>query len=409
MSERPERRRRWRFQFSLAALISLVIFVNLGFAIYYTWELYRFPPPIRRFKGHTKLVWKTAFSPDSRRLLSSSSDNTIRLWDIESGKEIRKLIGAKWGATAMTFSPDGRRALTGGVDSTVRLWDLTTGKEIRQFAGYKEPVQSVALSPDGRMAIAGGAVSTSVFVWDVETGRQLRKFKLCGTGSLSGAQHVAFSSDGRRALAAGFSMSRASIAGSYFTIQVWEIKSGREMIRLVGEKLDEMPAGRDAWVLPLAFSPDGWRALMVETKFGDLALWDLKDNRKIRDLIGHKGEVTSAAFSADGKLVMSNGVDRTFRVWDVESGREIRRIGTRHYITTFSPDGRYAVPVALDGTIKLWDLHHKPNLWPFVLAVTLTAIFVVFVAVMKFYVRSGERATMLAVAEWMRARRRKKR
>jgi len=415
MSERPEpRKRRWRFQFSLAALISLVIFANLGFAIYYTWELYRFPPPIRTFKGHAGFPAPLAFSPDSRRLLSSSPDKTIRLWDVESGKEIRQLVGAKGGATTMVFSSDGRRALTGAVDGVVRLWDLETGREIRQFAEHTNLSCIVALSPDGRMAIAAGIIDKSIFVWDVESGELLRKLTVRDTG----AQSVAFSSDGRRALAMGLStpgmglsptLTSAQLADSYYTIHAWEIESGREIVRLVGKKFGGMPLGKNEWIIIFALSPDGWRAIMSGSNTGDLMLWDLKNDRKIRDFIGHKKWAGVATFSMDGKLVMSSSEDQTFRLWDVESGREIGCLGTRHfYPAVLSPDGKLVVSSAMDGTIKLWDLQRKPNIWPFILAVSLTAVFTVFVAVMKFYVRSGERAMMLAVAEWMRARRKKR-
>jgi WD40 repeat protein len=97
-----------------------------------------------------------AFSPDGRRALSCGDDATLRLWNIETGKEIRRFEhNPSDGFTSEAFSPDGRYALSGG-DQGVRLWDVDTGKLLRQFKGHTSYVENVAFTPDGRYALSAG-------------------------------------------------------------------------------------------------------------------------------------------------------------------------------------------------------------------------------------------------------------
>uniref|UniRef100_UPI0035B39456 WD40 repeat domain-containing protein n=1 Tax=Accumulibacter sp. TaxID=2053492 RepID=UPI0035B39456 len=100
-------------------------------------------------------------------------DGTLRLWDAESGLEIRSLTGHQIGVLSVAFSPDGRRLLSGSDDGTLRLWDTKSGLEIRSFAGHQVRVSSVAFAPDGRHLLSGGFDGT-LRLWDAETGQQLR-------------------------------------------------------------------------------------------------------------------------------------------------------------------------------------------------------------------------------------------
>jgi WD40 repeat protein len=110
---------------------------------------------LRRFEGHADLIWSVALSPDGRRALSGSEDNSIRLWEIDSGREIFRLQGHTGWAWSVAFSPDGRRALSGGDDKTLRLWNLEKGRQICSLEGHTDWVSCVAFAPDGRTALSG--------------------------------------------------------------------------------------------------------------------------------------------------------------------------------------------------------------------------------------------------------------
>ena len=94
-------------------------------------------------------------SADGKRLLTSNSDHTLRLWDADTGKELRVFEGHTNIVLAAALSPDGKRVLSGSADTTVRLWDADTGKELRQMTGHTVPVWSIAFGPEGQ-ALSGG-------------------------------------------------------------------------------------------------------------------------------------------------------------------------------------------------------------------------------------------------------------
>jgi len=121
-----------------------------------------------------------AFSPDGSRALSGGGAGSLRLWDLESGKEILKLEGHAGWVNSVAFSPDGNRALSGGAGGALRLWDLESGRLIRQFPlpGRKgnrgRNVDSVAISADGRRALSGGnwydtqgMMHTEILLWEI--------------------------------------------------------------------------------------------------------------------------------------------------------------------------------------------------------------------------------------------------
>jgi WD40 repeat protein len=110
---------------------------------------------LKTLDGHASHAHGVAFSPDGERAVSCSFDGTIRLWDLETGKQIEEIKGRQE-MPALALSRDGSRLVTAGFDQTVRLWDLEAGRELQCFFWHAGRVLSVALSPDGRYALSGG-------------------------------------------------------------------------------------------------------------------------------------------------------------------------------------------------------------------------------------------------------------
>lgn len=138
-------------------------------------------------------VGSAVFSPDGHRLLSGNMDKIVRLWDRDTGKEVRRFEGHTGVVVSVAFSPDGRHALSGGVDKTVRLWDVQTGTELSRFEDHENVVLSVAFSPDGRRVFSAGADGARLRALDGHGSKQTIVLR----GHLNTVSSVAFAPDGK--------------------------------------------------------------------------------------------------------------------------------------------------------------------------------------------------------------------
>src|SRR6266576_4641246 len=118
--------------------------------------------------GHSYVISSVAFSPDGKRIVSGSYDDTIRLWDAETGEALRAPLEGQDRVTSVSFSPDGKYIVSGSDDKTIRLWDAETGESLRAPLGkHQGGVMSVAFSPDGKH-IVSGSYDNTIQLWDVE-------------------------------------------------------------------------------------------------------------------------------------------------------------------------------------------------------------------------------------------------
>lgn len=338
--------------------------------------------PYLYLKGHGKdllIVTDLAFSPDGQMLASSSIDNTVKIWDANTGKCLKTFIGKQW-IWSVAFSPDGQTVASGGEDNTITLWNIQTdecrvlpghhswiwslafhpGKNILASASYDFTVRlwntdtgeclnilqdhqhvlmGVDFHPSGQI-LASCGFDRTIKIWDVQTGECLKTLE----GHTKEVNCVAFNSDGQ-ILASG---------SSDRTIKIWDIQTG-ECLRTFRGHVQE--------VVILDFAPHK-NILATGDHNQVLKLWDVDEGKCLKTWQGYTDFMLTTAISPDGlpehggKLIASGSADKTIRIWDLKSGRLILT-GIHDgwvWMVDFSPDGQTLASSSNDETIKLWDV-----------------------------------------------------
>ncbi len=356
--------------------------------------------------------------PDGERVVSASSDRTLRVWNLTTGREVRVLRGHERSLTALQLISNGKRAVSGSLDQTVRVWNLETGA-LEEKISVGGMVQAVAVTPSGEQIIAGlDDGSITILERSTQTVRRL-------TGHQKSIRSLAIASDGRRLastsedgtlriwnLATGEieRVAHWDVAVRYAiatpdgekiivsfrddAIGIFSLAEGRLIARLEGTRgsggrlalsrdgrtlvsasLDnlaicDLAAMRVKATLPLpqragsvALTPDGRRAITGDFS-NKLHLWDLAVETAEwpeRSL----DPVTSLAWVPGEDLLLSAAKNRTLTVWDVRSGRALRTLtGHTGSVQTVAalPDGRRAISGSFDNTLRIWDLETGENL-----------------------------------------------
>jgi WD40 repeat protein len=284
-------------------------------------------------EGRTGQANSMVFAPDSRFALFASADKTVRLWDIEAGRELKRFVGHTHSVWSVAIRADGKRALSGSADNSVRLWDVETGREVKRLDGHTGLVTSVAFSPDGKRALSSG-YDQALIHWDLETGKEISNTLL----PLKYVHCVAFLPDGKRALLGGDKL-----------LVLWDVDSGKELRRLEGHA--------DA-VVSIAVSADGKLAL-TGSDDRTLRLWDLESEASAKVFSAHAGPVKAVAFGPDGKHLLSGSTDATVRLWDTASGKELgvfRKHKEPIVSVAFTRDGRHTLSGSSDSVVHIWSL-----------------------------------------------------
>jgi WD40 repeat protein len=205
---------------------------------------------VKVIEGHTGFVLTAAFSPNGAHIVSGSYDETIRVWDAMTGKQLGMLKGHTGWVFSVAFSPDGAHIVSGSADDTIRIWNAHTGKQLAVFKGHTYWVLSAALSPDGAHIVSGSGDGT-VRVWDVDLGKQVAVLE----GHTGWVFSVAFSPDGAHIV---------SGSGDK-TVRLWSAHTGKQLAVLEDHK---------DGVWSVAFSSDG-KCITSQNIHGAELAWDL--------------------------------------------------------------------------------------------------------------------------------------
>jgi WD40 repeat protein len=279
--------------------------------------------------GHVVNVLCSAFSPDGRLVATGSADETVRLWGMSLGCELRVLLGHQGPVYDVRFDPPGRWLASAGYDGTVRLWDVQTGTARRPLRGARQPLGQVCFDGGGGRLAAGSQDVQGLswaFVWDAATGKRTGKWAF---KTPRGAPHV----DSRIALSpCGRFLARHD--GISDATVVYEADGGAEAARFPGPPTAQEAAGADPVYgsADLAYSPDG-RWLAVDRSGRGLQIIDLATGRD-RDEPPAGRAFDGLEFLPDGTFVGYR--ERTVELWDVATARRRRTI--RAGARAISPD-----------------------------------------------------------------------
>jgi WD40 repeat protein len=237
--------------------------------------------------------WKW-WAGDGKWKVFEREENTLRLWDIASGKRLHELAGHEKTIKGILFSADGQTLISAGADGTLCFHDPLTGREKRASVKWGRPLFCVAGSTDGKLLACGS--QESVLILDTATGKL--RYRLAMPAPAVGS--LAFTRDGKLLAAA---------AGR--TIRLWRTATGI----FSRETKTARP------VTALAFSTDGSRLFSGHQGEHVVRCWDVATLEPARPLDGHASPVRLLGFTPDGKQVISTAHERDFRAWDASSGK----------------------------------------------------------------------------------------
>lgn len=333
---------------------------------------------------HNDAVMFAEFSPDGSRIVTASRDRTARVWDASTGQALTEPLKHDGIVKTARFSPDGDRIVTACVavlDNTVplrgrsggyaRVWDARTGQPLTAPLKHRLEVNHAEFSPDGQRVVTAAFDFTRV--WDVRTGHVLAQLLTYN----SNVQYAHFSPDGERLVTACIDS------------QVWNSQTGEPLtkpLRHHGRTAQFSPNGRlvvtsspgGAWVWDARtglnitllkhrygvnwaeFSPDG-QSVVTSSSDKTARVWDVGSGKELCEPLKHKARVVYARFSSDGQQIITASADNTAQIWDARTGQRLVEPLTHEgpiHIARFSPDGQKAVTASADKTASVWDVRN---------------------------------------------------
>lgn len=257
------------------------------------------------------MVGFVAFSPDGETLAIGDSNGVLKLWETDTGQEIRELVGHQSLISDIIFSPDGRLLVSSSFDQHIIIWDLASGSQIGLFREFESKVNGVDISPDGRW-LATVAEKGPVQIWDI-------------------------------------------------TPIIEQLGGGAKSPTIIKSIFSKLPPQE---AIDVEFSPDGeWVAVFMPT--AGIMVWDVETGDQLLDIPSVRGLSTNIAFSPNGEYLASGSSNLGTSIWDAENGEQMMFFPETAPITAvaFSQDGKILATSSKDGMVSLWDFGTQTQLF----------------------------------------------
>lgn len=319
------------------------------------------PKPVMTLTGHNVGKWvdDVAWSPtDDDLLLTSGSDETVRVWDITSGECLVTIAAHRKGAHAGCWSPDGRRFASVGSDHAVRIWEHVSSTKSDEADTNMSPLVALAWGPDGSL-VATARQDNRIRVWQ-DNATELLYTLEDSEESIEEIRIIEFSPDGKL-IATG---------GKDGFVRLWDVSDGKLI-----QRFDEKHGGNDQnpryrGIDDLAWHPDGTTLVSAgEDKF--IRIWDALTGELKTTLQPHNGSTYAVCFSPDGRwLFTGHWTNQPVIVWETDHWDRVAELddsGTMIRDLSFSPDGKLLAacggfdagsdnPLAHNtGLIRVWE------------------------------------------------------
>jgi len=265
-------------------------------------------------------VYGIVFSPDGKKVATSSQDSTARVWDAETGKELRKFDAS---SLFVSFSPDGKK-----ISVSTGIFDVESGKELQRL------VHIAAISSDWKKYVSFDKDRLG-HIYDLESGKELHTF---GEQKYSLDCLPIFSPDSKIIVVCGYDGTNhpthiKDTRTPMRDIRIFDVESGKELHRI---------EGFTGIIRHVAFSPDG-KKIAIGGPFSSVRIFDVTLGKELHYSGGFNNNgVSSVVFSPDGKKIVT--VSSSVQLWDAESGKELQNLSeiipTRTKSVSFSPDGK---------------------------------------------------------------------
>jgi WD40 repeat protein len=307
-----------------------------------------------QLKGHTGPVFSIAFSPNSKLLVSggSASDSSVRIWNVSTFAQQSQLTGNAKQVAAVTFSSDGTKVLAAGYDHNIHVWDSSKGTKLNSINkssdGAMISVDNLFtnFSADGSALAYSSDSSEGPMLFPVAEGKQVNLH-----GQVlpfdEGPGNVALNHNGTLVAAIG--------KGNVI-----------HLIDSAGKKVVDLKSPEKAdYSGLLAFSRNDAMLAVSNYDSSNIQLWNVQTKQVGPLLVGHKNNsdgmmmIMGLAFSPDGKLLASTSYDKTIRVWDTTTGKQIANVnvdGKGPSSLAWSTEGAFIASGDLDGSITIWGV-----------------------------------------------------